>query len=256
VSTSLEVTTVIGCPGTCRKYCAQEVFLEKYGDRARLLTVENWRRIIEHIPPSIPIWFGAFSEPLKNPDCIRFAEIAAEHGNEIAMYTTLFGATDNQINDLVKLYWKAIVVHLPDGIHLRVPNEAGYRDRLSRVLTSVANVQTMKMNSGFKSIHREEILRGNPVSDRHVVTCSRDVFSIYQPTMLPDGVVHPCCVDMNLNFAAGNLLTEDWQTITARITQLKPFMLNGLCRYCPTWGYTRKQKTVSQIRKVIRGFVH
>jgi hypothetical protein len=249
MTASLEVTTIIGCPGNCVKYCAQEVFLKRYGSRAKVLTVENWSKIIKHIPVNIPIWFGAFSEPLLNPDFIQLAKIAYDHGNEIAMYTTLLGSTDKQIDELVKLDWKTIVIHLPDGIHLKKSSDVSYSNRLCKVLTEVANVQTMKMNKDFKTIHREEILRNNPISDRKVVCCSRDVFHIYQPTMLPDGIVQPCCVDMALNYPMGSLLTEDWETITARITKAKKF---DLCRYCVTWGLTRKQKNIRDLKLNIK----
>lgn len=125
---SIEVTTVIGCPGTCSRYCAQEVFLRRYGDRTKELTIEDWHKIIHNLPTDIAVHFGGFSEPLRNPNIIDLAKLAVTHGHKIGFFTTLIGASDTQIDALAKLSFDMFTGpctrrRQPENLRSRLPPE-------------------------------------------------------------------------------------------------------------------------------------
>jgi hypothetical protein len=249
--TSLEVTTISGCPGNCLKYCAQEVFLKRYGDRTRTLKPDDWHRILHNIPCNVPVWFAGFSEPLVNPDFIKLAKSALNHGHKISLYTTLFGSSNKQIDELVKLKFEFFMLHLVDGKVLKTPNDPDYPFKVIKVLTEINNVRTVQMNDNFKSCRREDSLRGNPPKPRKVAACSKNVFADFQPIMTPDGQVYPCCMDMGLNYPMGSLLEQNWNIITTKIRGLNPTKLD-ICRFCVPYGLTRTEVSTLKAKGLMR----
>jgi hypothetical protein len=249
----LEVTTIIGCAGNCLKYCPQEIFLKRYGkDRPKLLALDNWHKVLHNIPPDLPIRFGDFSEPLAHPDFIEIAKMALKHGHKLNLFTTLCWATNKQVDALLALKFEhdsGLVVHIPDGKVFKTPKDPDYPLKLAKVLTNpdFAKVDTVRMDDNFVTSKREDILRCTALPTGGI-PCRANIFKNFKPSMLPDGQIYPCCMEMGLLYPMGSLIEEDWVTITSRIRKQKRL---SICAYC-TWSLTRKQFLARKFRKLAK----
>ena len=68
---SLEITTLIGCPLACT-FCPQDSLAQSYGTgNERMLTLDKFKQIITKLPPHVRIDFSGMAEPFVNPQCIR-----------------------------------------------------------------------------------------------------------------------------------------------------------------------------------------
>lgn len=249
----LEVTTIIGCPGNCLKYCPQEVFLKRYGKkRLRFLTLDDWHKVLHNIPPDLGIRFGDFSEPLLHPEFVQIAKMAIDHGHKLNLFTALICSNNKQIDELLSLDFKldkGIVLHFPDGKVLKAPKDPDYPFKLAKIITNpnFSKVDAMRMDNNFVTSKREDILRGT-AKPTGGVACRANIFRLFKPSMLPDGIVYPCCMDMGLLYPMGNLIVEDWATVTNRIKHQKRL---SICAYC-TWSLTRKQYIVREFKKLAK----
>ncbi len=102
----IDVTTQVGCPCACLKYCPQEILVKRYTSPQKTLTVENFERMLKNLPKSLPIFFSGFCEPFANPNVVELMEASARSGHEIGLLTTLYGSTRAQIERLLKLKLK------------------------------------------------------------------------------------------------------------------------------------------------------
>jgi hypothetical protein len=224
----LEITTNIGCPNICAKYCPQEVLIKNYGNQNRMMTFEDFEKILSHVPNHVAIIFSGFSEPFANKRCTDMIKLAYQKGHKIHVFTTLYGVSENDVKELSKMK-ASILVHLPDsyGI-LKEPPTQGYRDRFFEIQESIADVRTMSMNDAFETCNRENVAR-NKVKPRRYGKCHNFVRQI-MPVVLPNGNTYLCCMDFGLHDYVGNLLNESYDTIVERILQNEGKFYN--CNYC------------------------
>ena len=224
----LGITTIIGCPLGCKQVCAQEVFIKRYRDKNRLLTPENFKIMLDHTPKEVPISFGGFSEPFKNPYIMELIEMSKEH--PLLISTTLHGVTMEQAEKLLTYDWKDFRVHLPDKEILVFPLTQEYKDVFFLLRTKLDYSRDMSMNKTFGTVHREEVLRGKPFEIRkYLGECTHMDMNFPDTQVLPNGDCYPCCFDMGLTHKIGNLLTEDYPTILKKRKKLGMF---DLCHYC------------------------
>lgn len=89
---TLEITTSIpknGCVNDC-VFCPQRVLTNKYaGDK--LLTLDNFKKVIETVPKEITIIFSGFTEPFLNTETTNMILYAHEKGHKLAIFTTGIG---------------------------------------------------------------------------------------------------------------------------------------------------------------------
>lgn len=116
---TLEITTLIGCPLACT-FCPQDTLVKNYGStNTRILSLESFQKIIKKIPPHVRIDFSGMAEPFENPACIEMVRIASETNNPIAIYTTLSGLKKADAIFLKELIIKGRIfvftIHLPDN---------------------------------------------------------------------------------------------------------------------------------------------
>ena len=156
----IEVTTQVGCPCACLKYCPQEILVKRYMSLEKTLTLENFERMLENLPKSLPINFSGFCEPFANPNVVDLMEVSARLGHEIGMLTTLYGSTSEQIERLLKLKLGWVCLHLPDAQTFRISITQEYKDNFFKLVTNVRNLSIMQMNDTFKTNNRENVTRG------------------------------------------------------------------------------------------------
>jgi hypothetical protein len=227
----LEVTTVVGCSGNCLDYCAQEVFLKRYKSNTKVLTPVLFKEMLKNMPSDLPIIFGGFSEPFGNHHLIELLQLAQDYGHPLGMFSTLVGASDWQIEELVRFKFVFFCVHLPDGVHFKLPLTREYMDHFFKVALNIKVASIMQMNDNFVSVNREKILRGEPLPSKTAGFCRHGTFTKGRARMmvLPNGIVYPCTMDMHLDYPVGNLVTEKYEAIVSKVNQIKRFPLCQLC---------------------------
>ena len=227
----LEVTTVIGCSGNCLDYCAQEVFVKRYQSDIKVLTPVLFEKMLKNMPADLPIVFGGFSEPFGNQYIIELLQLAQNYGHPLGMFSTLVGASDWQIEELVRLKFAFFCVHLPDGIHFKLPLTRKYMDHFFKVALNIKITSIMQMNDNFVSANREKIVRGEPMPSKTAGYCRHGTFTKGRTKLmvLPNGIVYPCTMDMRLDYPVGNLLTEKYKAIVSKVKLIGRF---ALCQFC------------------------
>ena len=225
----VEVTTIMGCPVGCRKYCPQEVLVKRYGNEDKLLTAATFEKMIKNTPKNIHFIFGAFSEPLINPDCVKLMHMAIDAGHKIAINTTLCGATAETVEELKKMDYDYFCLHMPDGKVMLEPPTPNYRDHCFTVMQSIPNVSIVVMNSLFETNNRENVVRGVAKKIKPYGYCQK-FHNHIQPVIMPNGDAYLCCQDFGLRHKVGNLATDSYGVIIRRIRENEGKFSE--CRYC------------------------
>src|SRR4051812_25183184 len=117
---TLEITTMIGCPMQCT-FCPQDKLINNYpSDAIRVLTLDNFKIIVDRLPLYVRIDFSGLSEPWASRYATGMLHHALIEGHNVAVYTTLQGMRDPIfVADLLREYAsqvEAVVVHLPDSL--------------------------------------------------------------------------------------------------------------------------------------------
>jgi len=120
---TLEITTNVlkkGCTVAC-KICPQELLVNSYHplQNINLLSFEAFVTMLNKVPKTYRIDFAGYTEPFLNKDCIKMMKHATDAGYRICCYTTLVGASLEDVEVLAKLpfsqaYCCPLVIHLPD----------------------------------------------------------------------------------------------------------------------------------------------
>jgi hypothetical protein len=223
----LEIATEIGCPVNCLKYCPQEVLTSKYfGEKT--LSLDNWGIVLGHIPKKLPLVFSGFCEPFANTRVIDLIEMAYKAGHPLGIFTTLYQASHNDVEKLVKYPYLEFWLHLPDGEAMKVPLSQEYKDNVFTVLQNVRNLHLVIMNDLFVSNNRENATRGLYTKRKPVTYCSK--LKHPQFVLLPNGDMSLCSNDFGLWHILGNLLIESYEDVRRRFLEHKrAFKLCSLC---------------------------
>ncbi len=119
----MEITTMIGCPLMCT-FCPQTPLIKNYKntkDPNKFLTLENFKIVLNKIPKEARIDFSGMSEPWANPECSDMYQYALEQGFNVAVYTTLYKMSEEDIERVYDLSIKhqsqieKFVMHMPDS---------------------------------------------------------------------------------------------------------------------------------------------
>jgi hypothetical protein len=223
----LEITTKIGCPVNCLKFCPQEVLIRKYkGERE--LTLENFKRALETVPKNVEIIFSGYCEPFANRKAIDMIEYAYYKGYSVSVLTTMYQATEEDTERLVKLKFHVFCLHLPDGDAMKIPLSPPYMANVFKVMQSVKNASFISMNKQFKTNNREVFVRGLQSKKKPIRFCQMHYLPDF--VLLPNGDLQLCCMDFGLWHTVGNLFKQDYPTIKANyMRRKKNFALCTLC---------------------------
>ena len=214
---SIEITTNIGCPVACKKYCPQDVLLARYGQTNRMMTLDTFECILANTPKNVGFVFSGFSEPFANPDCIEMIKMAYKAGHPIELFTTFWGVSTEDVEELKAIKFRYFVLHLPDGSYMSAPKTPNYENNVIEIRKSIPNLRTMCMNKGFETLNRENTVK-NLTKVKPYSHCIMQRFSSFvSPVVTPDGKVYLCCNDFGLRNYVGNILTENYAIIKERI---------------------------------------
>jgi hypothetical protein len=234
---ALEISTGIGCPVGCLEFCPQEVTIKRYyslfGEKSpRLMSLDTFERILQQTPNNVSITFAGYFEPFANPQFVDMLKLANEQQRRIDLFTTLWGIRKENIEELSKIQFNQVCLHLPDGKYMREPMTDNYRDLFFEFQTSVSRIHYMSMNGYFKSNNRENVVRGAQEKPKAYGYCPRFHEAI-APVVLPNGATYLCCNDFGLRNYVGNLMEESYSTIKKRIVQNEGQFKE--CQFC-SWN--------------------
>jgi MoaA/NifB/PqqE/SkfB family radical SAM enzyme len=262
---TLEITTTIpekGCIVDCA-FCPQRV-LENVYKGTRILTLDNFKFLIDKVPKDVRITFAGFTEPWMNKYCTDMVLYAHEQGHPISVFTTGVGMNVEELELLVNLPYQGgpnggFILHLPDKELLaRHPLTPGYFKvlewfQLNNYKIQNFNIMCMgethpdiapyfywapnhKMWSRAGNLVRESLLKPKLLNlkDRWDAiyhedqnrTCGCEEH-LYHNVMLPNGDISLCCMDYGLDHILGNLYEKKYESIIPNHWQKF-----NLCNYC------------------------
>lgn len=224
----VEFTLAIGCPVNCQKFCPQEVLVKNYGKGTRLMSLENFTVMLDNIPKNVMIDFSGFCEPCVNPSFSQMAKHALQKGYRIHVATTLQGASNQTVKDLLDLKYEGFVLHLPDGRYSNFQLTSEYKENIFCIMQGIPNIQYITMNDLFISNERENLCRGILPKPRRVGFCRKT--SSPQLVVMPDGRVQTCDMDFKLEYTLGNLLDTPYEALVKQF-RAKQSSFN-MCHYC------------------------
>lgn len=230
----IEISPIVGCPNVCM-YCPQKVFLRAYKKspgRRLMMTLSDFKRVVDNSPPKTKISFAGFAEPFGNPECTDMVEYALSRC-QVMIYTTLVGLTvDNYRRfkghpNLVKF-----VLHLPDadgatkiridGDYLRIL-KCVVNDKPPGFATDIlGRAEHPEISHIIRSSEHKRISNraGNVDSDCSIVSntiphgtirCGFWWLTNYRygsGLVLPDGTTLVCCMDWSMEWIIGNAFSQ------------------------------------------------
>ena len=265
IAPTLEVTTCIppkGCVVDC-VFCPQRL-LEKMYKGDPILTLDNFKRLIDKVPSEIRITFAGFTEPWMNRHCSDMVLYAHEQGHPVSIFTTGIGMTIKDFEKIKHIPWApnpngGFILHLPDQErHAKHPLTKGYIELLNHIYKEqhhIHNFWTMAMgpvhecashlfpntmigemwaragNLVRESIMKPELmnLKDSYKSIHHgnqPMTCNCDE-RLYHNVLLPNGDISLCCMDYGLDKILGNLYEQEYDAILP-----DPYTTFDMCQGC------------------------
>lgn len=237
----IEITTAVKCVINCR-ICPQPLWQKTYG-KNHLLSLQDFKLALSHIPKSVGLSFAGFCEPFLNPECIDMLEFASMQGRKLWLFSTLFGLAPENVERLAKVNLSWFSLHMPDNLdNAHIPSTEAYRSTVDKALRLVRVDHISRMNHNFTNNQRAGNVEGTkPFHRKGPFLCTK--LSSNQFIMLPDCSVVLCCMDYGLKHKLGNLKTESYQNIqdSLELQKIKAnrFMWKGntLCRSCLYSGW-------------------
>ena len=260
---TMEITTIVpekGCVVDCA-FCPQRTLEKKYTGE-RILTLDNFKHLIERIPKQVRITFSGFIEPWMNKNCTDMLLHAHAQGHPVSVFTTGVGMSVEDCERIVDIPYAGnpnggFVLHLPDAEELaKHPMTPGYKKTLQWFQENqyrIRNFSTMSMGEihpdaqGFNNVNyyqmfdragnlsREAILKPelDKIKDRWIRIHHKDertcgcVEHLYHNVLLPNGDVSLCCMDYDLDHIIGNLYQQTYEEIVP-----KPNTCFTMCSGC------------------------
>lgn len=231
---TLEITTNIfkkGCPCDCA-FCPQDKVIKNYNGE-EILSLGNFKKVIDNLPKEINITFSGFSEPFLNKDCADMILYAHEKGHNVSVFTTAVGLTANDIDRIKHIPFQGgqggFTLHLPDKDYAKYKIHPDTLKKLSETnIYGFSSVIMGELEEPFKSIfpnttkqtmysragnlEREDLKYNitSPTLEKKTCGCRE---KLYHPVMIPNGDVVLCCQDWSLKHGLGNLFTQSYNEV-------------------------------------------
>lgn len=243
----LEITTHIGCPMDCTD-CPQALLKSLYKGR-KTLRLDDYKKAIDKVPPGTRIDFSGMCEPFVNKHCTDMILYAAEKGFPLALYTTLQGATLNDLDRLKDVRFEVVTVHLPDRdgrSHFKITDE--YLELLNVWETNNYSchgaidervLPFLKQRNLITFMHdRAGNVECRPhfnVTQGHI-WCITSGRNMDHNVLLPNGDVLMCCMDYGMTGVFGNLFTQSYDKVlhSDAAERMRRTLDEGesICRHC------------------------
>ena len=270
-SLMMEISTAMGCSVNC-EFCPQDVLLKKYYEkdknRQRVMTVDNFKTILKHTPDDCIIDFSGMTEPFLNPNCIDMIRLACEAGRRVYLFTTLFGVSEETVDELISLPVYYMTLHVADKMgYAYIPTTETYYRNVEKVIKAkkadgrpfvdFVNAQTdpdervaeicgddyeimRSVQNRAGNLKDERVqYRKKPIEAGKKISCCFAEGDLLNNVALPDGTLVLCNMDYGMKHVMGNIYEEDYETIRRKseFRQVWNEMNGGndmslLCRTC------------------------
>ena len=228
-SATLELTTIFPCVNTC-KFCPQDKWRNAYKGKQRL-TYDEFCKLLVNIPKDVRLDFSGFSEPFANRESSLMMRQAYQDGYQVALFTTLVGFRQEDLDIIKDIQFSACNIHLPDDTNFRVPDEDRWlesyklfdkyilydnavyhlREFVTKIKREIAEADLYPVLTRSSNVDPEVA----PPLPRHkgIISCStsKDLFN--QNVMMPNGDVYLCCMDWSLQHKLGNLFEQSYEEL-------------------------------------------
>jgi len=262
---TLEFTTSIpekGCVVDCA-FCPQRT-LEKSYTGQRMMTLDNFKSVVDKLPKEIRVTFAGFTEPWLNKNCTDMLLYADEKGHPISVFTTGIGMKVEDVYRLKDVPYAGnpnggFVLHLPDqeriAKHPVTSNYIKVLEAFREVCGEIQNFYTMSMGPVLDDVKhifpqasvpefwsRAGNLMGEAMLKPELYNLKDQFKSIYHGEspktcgcledlyhniVLPNGDVSLCCMDYGLKHILGNIYEQSYEEV---IPKTKTCF--NLCRFC------------------------
>jgi FkbM family methyltransferase len=264
---TLEITTNIaekGCVVDC-VFCPQRILEKSYTSDKRIMTLDEFKFMIDKVPQEVRITFAGFTEPWLNKYCTDMALYAHEKGHQISAFTTAVGMMPEDVERLSVIPFAGnpnggLCLHLPDQEEFaKHPINSNYIrtvEKFKELQPKLRNFYTMCMSENVHEAVRHIFptasvptfwnRAGNLIGEAKLKpeldkikerwksapesqdpkTCGC-IEDLYHNVLLPNGDVSLCCMDYSLEYILGNLNTHDYDDIVP-----VPNTTYDMCRRC------------------------
>lgn len=265
---TMQITTRIGCRVHCR-YCPQDLLSKRYfqNDKKResVMSVETFEKCLNKLPQNARVSFCGMAEPFLNPDCNKMIKMAHESGRIVELYTTLVGADKKIIEEIAKIPFGFVVLHVADKLgyaHIPLTSEyyelvefaINYKRQDGLPFVNMCNAQAepdekvAQICKGkyeiLTALHdRAGNLENESLCSKNIpegkIVCSLCGESLNHNNLLPDGTVLLCDFDYGMQHVLGNLLEKSYVELFSGDEWRKVYNgmsgdtnQNILCRQC------------------------
>ena len=244
----LEITTHVGCPINCVD-CPQALLRSCYKGR-KTMRFEDYKAAIDKVPRHCRIDFSGMCEPFVNPHCTDMILYAAERGHPLALYTTLQGATLDDLERLEGIWFEVVTIHLPDK-----DNRSTFHitDKYLEVL-SRWNCHNYSCHGAIDDRVRPYLKPRNLITYMHdragnvedrphksidencPIKCSLSGKELNHNVLMPNGDVLMCCMDYGYTAKFGNLFEQTYGEVlnSQEAIEMRKRLEKGatICRHC------------------------
>lgn len=238
----IEVTPSIGCCIQC-KFCPQSLLMKEYfkhdTTRKAKMEIDEFKEILDKLPPDTIIDFSGFVEPFQNPSAIEMMEYTNMKRFDETLFTTLRGVNKETAYRLIRIPFSMVVLHLADAEgYSNIPVTDEYIEVLNIIVNAKKqdNSPFVRSSNCHGDIHPrvKEVIEGkiivngemmdragnldgeDLIVDKRELTgsikCCRSR-QLNHNVLLPDGTLVLCCNDYGMQHVLGNLRTQTYSEI-------------------------------------------
>lgn len=242
---TLSISNCLSC-----HFCPQDKLGAAYKSDKRVMTVEDFKTILDKLPMDCQVDFSGFSECFLNPNACKMIELAAKSGRKFVIYSTLVGLKPCCV-EVLKHYPPSVFrVHVPDGEALKLPEQQWVKQHEMFLATGIkASYMAMREPSESMRLYLaikdivvdlpDMLSRGGNLAHIPVreisgpMRCTMNRW--HNNVVLPNGDVYGCCMDYTLSVYLGNLLRQPYKEIHWEADKWKMAMEKrsaGICTHC------------------------
>lgn len=242
---TLSVSNCLQC-----HHCPQDKLGAAYHSDKRVMTVEDFKIILDTLPADCQVDFSGFAECFLNSNACQMIDLAAKSGRKFVLYTTLVGLKPCCVEVLKQYHPNVTRIHVPDGKAFTF-NEEKWVEFHERFLMAKVGATYMAMGEPSDFIKRYLAVKGIPLELPTMLSRGGNLEHIngnkingpmrctmnrwHGNVVLPNGDVYGCCMDYELTVYLGNLLRQPYREISYEAEKWKMNMerrAEGICARC------------------------
>ncbi|GAB1402085.1 hypothetical protein MASR1M68_09960 [Elusimicrobiota bacterium] len=225
---AVEITTQIGCKVLC-KYCPQDKLVKSYKSSKKVMTLNDFKKILSNINKSTTVIFSGFSEPLLNKDSVDMMIYAYNNGFSVELWTTFVGLLDKHVDKLEKskIIFDRVVFHRFKSSSFDVLESSAKFKNFRKKIQSLIYQQLRVIKPLSRAGNNFEYN-----SKAKNIRCVQD--KTESNVVLPNGDLFLCCNDFSLKHKLGNLYIDNINSNNIKKSKKNMMLKDSLiiCKHC------------------------